>query len=130
MKSGYKQTPPFEVATYYGRIKDLPRSDGKLWKVVVVNETQIVYAGPNPDPDNELPMQVATYLSFELEPLGYGVGRLGRIAQRHLDENRRRYMDIARMGLMNMWLRDRMSGFHKTGFKIWPPWGVGTENDE
>lgn len=126
-KSGYRQTPAFEVCTYYGRIKDLPRADGKLWKIRVINESVPVYAGANPAPDGELPMEVATYLSFELEPLGYGVGRLGRIAQRHLDENRRRYMDISRMGLMNMWLRDRMSGINKADLKIRPLGIVDTD---
>lgn len=127
-KAGYRETPPFEVCTYYGRIPGLPREDGRLWKIRTVNESVIVSAGPNPSPTGELPMEVATYMSFELEPLGIGTGRLGRIAQRHLDENRRRTLDIARMGLMNMWLRDRLSGIVKSDLKIRPLGIVDTDS--
>ena len=127
-RAGYRETPPFEVCTYYGRIKGLPREDGRLWKLRVINESVIVAAGPNPSPTGELPFEVATYMTFELEPLGIGTGRLGRIAQRHLDENRRRTLDIARMGLMNMWLRDRMSGIVKSDLKIRPLGIVDTDS--
>jgi hypothetical protein len=126
-KAGYRETPPFEVITYYGRVKDLKREDGRLWQVRMVNEKHVVLARGNPSPTGDLPFGVATYMNFELEPLGIGVGRLNRIAQRHMDENRRRYMDIARMGLMNMWLRDRMSGINKADLKIRPLGVVDTD---
>jgi hypothetical protein len=127
-RSGYRETPKFEVCTYYGRIKGVPREDSRLWKIRSINESVIVGAGPNPSPTGELPFEVATYMSFELEPLGIGTGRLGRIAQRHLDENRRRTLDIARMGLMNMWLRDRLSGIVKSDLKIRPLGIVDTDS--
>lgn len=127
-RAGYRETPQFEVATYYGRIPGLPRPDGRLWKLKIINETVIVSAGPNPSPIGDLPFEVATYMNFELEPLGIGTGRLSRIGQRHLDENRRRTLDIARMGLMNMWLRDRLSGIIKSDLKIRPLGVVDTDS--
>jgi len=119
-KAGYRELPLYEVCTYYGRLKGLPREDQKLWMVRVVNMTVPVYAGPNPSPTGEIPMKVARYLDFELEPYGYGVGRLGRLAQRHMDANRERYMDVATMSLMNMWIKDRLSGIRNSELKIRP----------
>lgn len=119
-RAGYREGPKFEIATYYGRLKGHKREDGRLWCIRVINEEHIVSAFPNPSPIGEIPRCVARYTDFELEPYGYGVGKLGKTPQRHMDENRRRYMDLARMSLMNMWLKDRMSGIKTTDLKIKP----------
>lgn len=119
-RAGYREAPPFEVITYYGRLRDHKREDGKAWCLRLVNEKTVISAYGNPSPIGELPFGVGTYLQFELEPYGYGVGRLGRMAQRHMDENRKRYMDIARMSLMNMWIKDRLSGVKNSDLKIKP----------
>lgn len=119
-KSGYSETATFEVATYYGRVKDFANPDGRYWCVRVINEAYPISCYSNPHPLGKLPFLSAKYLDFELESYGYGVGRLGRIAQRHMDENRRQYMDIARMSLMNMWIRDRLSGVKTSDLKIKP----------
>lgn len=119
-RAGYRETPPFEVITYYGRIRDLKRPDGRLWAIRVVNETVVVSAFGNPNPTGDIPAKVARYMDFELEPYGYGVGRLGRLAQRHLDKNRKRYMDISEMGVANMWIKDRLAGIKNSDLKIRP----------
>jgi len=119
-RAGYRDLPMYEVCTYYGRLRDLPRTDQRLWKIKVINQSVPVYAGPNPSPTGRIPVKVARYVDFELEPLGYGVGRLGRLAQRVLDDNRNQYMDIARMGLMNMWIKDRLAGVKNSELKIKP----------
>jgi len=119
-RSGYREAPQYEVITYYGRLRDLKRADGRLWCIRLVNEKIPISAYANPSPLGTLPFGVATYLQFELEPYGRGTGSLGKISQRHLDENRKRYMDIARLSLMNMWIKDRLSGVKNSDLKIKP----------
>jgi hypothetical protein len=119
-RAGYKDNDLYEICTYYGRIREIPREDGRLWVVRVMNGSKPIAAYGNPSPTGNLPIKVARYVDFEMEPYGYGVGRLGRLAQRHLDENRKMYMDVARMGLMNMWIKDRMSGIRNSDLKIKP----------
>jgi hypothetical protein len=119
-KAGYKDLPLYEVITYYGRLRDIPREDGRLWMIRVINESVVVTGRGNPAPTGNIPRIVARYTDFETEPYGYGVGRLGRLAQRHMDANRERYMNQITMSLFNMWLKNRLAGIRNIDLKIKP----------
>lgn len=128
-KAGYKDVDDvFEVVTYYGRIRDIPREDKRHWVIRFINEQIPISGFGNPSPTGNLPMQAATYLDFEMEPLGHGVGRLGKIAQRHMDANRIRYLDVATAATYLMWLKSRMSGIANTDIKF-KPLGIITGDD-
>jgi hypothetical protein len=128
-RAGYQTTDNvYEVCTYMGRIRGNKREDGRLWHVRLVNLDFPVAAFGNPHPLNEMPVSVASYIDFELEPYGYGVGRLGKKSQLHLDANRERYMDVITMSLFNMWIKHRLSGITNSSLKIRPLGIIDTDD--
>lgn len=120
MKAGYIDGPDFEVVTYYGYLRDIPREDKRMWCIRVVNEKVPVSAFGNPSPTGKMPFKVAKFIDFELEPFGRGVGQLGRTAQPLLDENRSDYMGITKMALMNMWIKQKTAGVRNADLRIRP----------
>ena len=64
--------------------------------------------------------QWAHYKPFELEPLAYGVGRLGRVKQRELDLIGSRANDILFFALNNMWMVDRYANVKQEQLMINP----------
>lgn len=127
-RAGYRDLPLHEVCTYYGRLKDARREDKSLWMVRLINQKYPIWAGAIPSATGRIPFQVGKYLDFELEPYGYGVGRLGRASQRGLDENRNSYSDIIRMSLYNMWIKDRQAGVRNIDLKIRPLGVIEADN--
>ena len=119
-KAGYMDGPDYEVVTYYGRLRDLRRADNRAWGLRIINEQIPVSAFGNPSPTGKLPYHAATLLDFELEPLGRGVGSLGKVAQRELDSNRSDYSGIEKMALMNMWIKTKMSGVRNADLRVRP----------
>lgn len=119
-KAGYKDGPKNEVITFYGKLRDFPREDKRMWVVRIVNGTDVVSAFGNPSPTGSLPMKSASYVEFENEPLGYGVGRLGRIAQKHLDFNRIRGIDVATWATYMMFLKNSGSGIQNSSIRFKP----------
>ena len=119
-KAGYTDGPKNEVVTFYGRLRDFPREDKRIWCVRILNAEHIISGFGNPSPTGSLPMMSASYIEFENEPLGYGVGKLGRIAQKHLDFNRIRGIDAATWATYMMLLKSRMSGIRNTDIKFKP----------
>jgi hypothetical protein len=127
-RAGYQRLPDFEVLTAYGAHRDAKRADARKWCIRIVNEKFVVSAFPNPSPTGNLPFKVGKYMEFELEPYARGVGSLGRLSQRDMEDNRRLYKEIIRMSLMNMWLKDRMSGIKNQDLKISPLRIIETED--
>lgn len=62
----------------------------------------------------------AHYKEFELEPYGYGVGKIGRKKQRELDVTESRSNDILMMALYSMWKVSKYAGLKATQLNIKP----------
>ena len=60
---------------------------------------------------------------FELEPLSYGAGRIGKKTQRLLDANESRIDDASAFNTYGMWKLGRFSGIKPSQFAI-KPWGI------
>jgi hypothetical protein len=63
---------------------------------------------------------IAHYKSFELEPYGYGVAKIGRKYQKELDIVESRANDSLAMGLNNMWLISKYAGIKASQLGIRP----------
>lgn len=64
-----------------------------------------------------------THKQFELEPYGYGVGKLAQRTQRELDVFRSRSNDIVQMATYSMWKLSRFAGLKPNQMNI-KPWAV------
>ncbi len=116
----------FYMVTYYGPLSENPLEPGKEWKVVVVNDLNVIAA--HPSPFKRRPVNVAHLNEFELEPYGYGVGRIAESLQPELNSNRGRMHDTITFSLFNMWIATRMANIKTSQLRI-KPWGVIETDD-
>lgn len=111
----------YYMVTYYGPLKENPLPDGQEWCISVVNDVHVVRA--HPSPYKRRPFVFAHLNEFELEPYGYGVGRIAEAIQPELNSNRGRMHDTITYSLFNMWLASRMANIKTSQLRI-KPWGV------
>lgn len=111
----------YYMVTYYGPLKDNPLEPGKEWVVSVVNDVHVVRA--HESPYRRRPFVFSHLNEFELEPYGYGVGRVAESIQPELNSNRGRMHDTITYSLFNMWLASRMANIKTSQLRI-KPWGV------
>jgi hypothetical protein len=116
----------FYLVTYYGPLNDNPLPNGQEWVVSVVNDLHIVRA--HPSPYKRRPFVFAHLNEFELEPYGYGVGRVAESLQPEINSNRGRMHDTITFSLFNMWIASRMANIKTSQLKI-KPWGVVETDD-
>lgn len=64
--------------------------------------------------------KVGCYKTFELEPLAYGVGKLGKKPQREMDTRISRAHDIVQMALYSMWIVSKYAGLKSNQLNIKP----------
>lgn len=64
--------------------------------------------------------KTASYKTFELEPMGYGVGKIGRKAQREIDSAYARANDASFLNLYGMYKIGRFSGLKAQDLNIRP----------
>lgn len=68
-------------------------------------------------------VKIAHYNEFELEPIGYGVGKIGKKQQRELDVTQSRMNDILMFSLLSMWKVSKYAGLKANQFNI-KPWNI------
>lgn len=108
----------YQLTTYYGPLKG---TDGVRWCSATVNDLATVKAYPSP---YKRPNFSFGHLNeFEMEPYGYGVGRIAEGTQPELNSNRARMHDTITFSLFNMWLASRMANIKPGQLKV-KPWGV------
>lgn len=112
-----------QLVTYYGVLKG--DTSGTEWCIATVNDLQTVKFHANVY--KRRPLTFAHMVEFELEPYGYGVGRIAENAQPEINSNRGRMHDTITFSLFNQWLANRSANLKTSQMKI-KPWGV-TEVD-
>lgn len=126
-----------EIITYHGKLnsnssvlQELWQSLGRTddisdtdWTVAIMNGTDIIRLHPEPYGDWRHSFKIASYNEFELEPIGYGVGKIGRKIQRELDVTQSRANDILMFSLFSMWKLGRFAGLKPSQLTI-KPWGI------
>lgn len=99
-----------ELITYYGKLDC--KDDGVEYIVCVINRKYIVKFADNPIQTGRRPFRVAHYLKWELEPLGYGIGKLFSHLHKGLNNNRQRIQDLSIFTAYNPLLRNRLAGIN------------------
>lgn len=117
----------FYMVTYYGPLSENPLPPGQEWKVVTINDLHVISA--HPSPFKRRPVNIAHLNEFELEPYGYGVGRVAESLQPELNSNRGRMHDTITFSLFNMWIATRMANIKTAQLRI-KPWGVVETDDK
>lgn len=111
----------YQMVTYYGPLKDNPNPTGKDWCISTINDTEVIRA--HDSSYRSKPYDMVSINEFEMEPYGYGVGRIAEAMQPELNSNRGRMHDCITFGLFNMWIASRMSNIKTTQLRV-RPWGV------
>lgn len=109
------------LVTYYGPLEDNPSPNGRDWCVAIVNDVKIVRG--HESAYRRRPFLFAYLNEFELEPYGYGVGRVAESSQPDMNSNRGRMHDTSTFSLFNMWIADRSANIKTSQLKA-RPWGV------
>lgn len=115
-----------EVIRYYGKIECI--NDDVEYIVFVVNRQFIVKFAANPLQTGKRPFRVAHWFKWELEPLGYGLGKLFSHLHRQMDSNRQKIQDIITMASYSMMLKNRFAGINDKDMII-RPWGIVETDD-
>lgn len=116
----------FYMVTYYGPLEENELPAGQEWKVVTINDLHVISA--HVSPFKRRPVNFAHLNEFELEPYGYGVGRVAESLQPELNSNRGRMHDTITFSLFNMWIASRMANIKTSQLRI-KPWGVVETDD-
>ena len=116
----------FYMVTYYGQLTDNPLPPGQEWVVTVINDLHIIRA--HPSSYKRRPVNFAHLNEFELEPYGYGIGRIAESLQPEINSNRGRMHDTITFSLFNMWIASRMANIKTSQLRI-KPWGVVETDD-
>lgn len=116
----------FYMVTYYGPLEENELPGGQEWKVVTINDLHVIAA--HVSPFKRRPVNFAHLNEFELEPYGYGVGRVAESLQPEINSNRGRMHDTITFSLFNMWIASRMANIKTSQLRI-KPWGVVETDD-
>lgn len=108
-----------ELKTYYGILND--DKSGNEWCVATVNDLSTVKF--HDGVYKRRPFEFAHLCEFELEPYGYGVGRIAESSQPEINSNRGRMHDTITFSLFNQWLIDRAANIKTKQMRI-QPWGT------
>jgi hypothetical protein len=116
----------FYMVTYYGQLAENPLPPGQEWVVTVINDLHVIRA--HASPYKRRPFVFAHLNEFELEPYGYGIGRIAESLQPEINSNRGRMHDTITFSLFNMWIASRMANIKTAQLRI-KPWGVVETDD-
>lgn len=120
-QAGNKQSKILYLTTYYGPLQDNPTSTGGDWCVSTLNDTYRIRT--HESSYGQRPFEFAHLNEFEMEPYGYGTGRVGEAMQPEMNSNRGRMHDTITYSLLNMWVANRMANIKTSQLKI-KPWGL------
>lgn len=115
-----------ELILYQGILD--ANDDFKDMVVGVVNRKHLVRIHENKLPHRRKMTRYIGLKKFELEPLGYGVGREGLRIQKDLDANRNRIQDLITFSLLSMWKVARRANLDYSQMTI-SPWGIVEMDD-
>ena len=115
-----------EIKTYYGKLDC--KNDGVEYIVCVVNNKYIVKFADNPIQTGRRPFRVAHYLKWELEPLGYGIGKLFSSLHKNINNNRQRMQDLMILTAYNPMLRNRLAGINDKDMILRPMAMIDTDD--
>ena len=127
----------FELINYHGRIdvnnsvvQAYWESEGRTDDPRFVDFTIGICNGSEPIRFHVTPygswrhnFKTAHYNEFELEPLGYGVVKVGKKAQREIDITQSRINDSLMLGIYGMHLVGKYAGLNSDQLQI-KPWGI------
>ena len=105
-----------EKLTYCGRLDCL--NDGNIYMAQVINRRHLVMFTPHHSQLGKKPFRVATFINWELEPLGLGLGRLMNGLHKSIDNNRQRVHDMIAFNSANMMLKKRSAGISDASLKL------------
>lgn len=125
-RAGYEQTDKnvFELINYHGRLgsnnpifEDIWQNEGRTddirftdWTLGILNSDQIVRAHSTPWGSWKYQFGVSHKEEFELEALGYGVGKIGKKTQRELDILQSRAQDAITKAVYQMQVVSKLAG--------------------
>jgi len=107
-----------ELITYYGKLDTI--NDGTEWVVGVANRKHLVKFHVNNFQHGKRQFRHATFIEFELEALGLGLGQLFSPLHRQIDANRQRMTDGIAFDTYGMWLYNRLGGINARSFQVRP----------
>lgn len=135
-RAGYSQVDfeLYENINYHGRIDVTNRVIQNYWEslnidsdirfndfsIGLINGNQVIRLHRTAFGTWKHLFKTATYNEFELEPLGYGVGRLGQKIQRELDSTQSRAHDALMLGVYMMMKVGKYAGIKKEQLTINP----------
>lgn len=121
-----------EIITYHGRLEPSPfleeiwaasGNTGDMrdsdWTVRVI-AGKVVSVYPTPYGSWQNVFKTATVNLWELEPIGYGVGRRGNNYQKELDFTQSNLNNLLTFQLMNMWKVGRFAGLRQAQIPLSP----------
>ena len=109
----------YQLVTYYGSLRD--DKTHSEWVVSTLNDLktirghQLVY--------RRRPFAFSHLSEFEMEPYGYGVGRIAETMQPEINQNRGRMHDTITFSLFNIWLANSAANIKNNQLKA-KPWSV------
>lgn len=113
-----------QLVNYYGPIKSNP---GVEMCISTVNDLKVVRC--HESVYRRRPFVFAHLNEFELEPYGYGVGRIAEACQPDINANQGRMHDTIMFSLFNMWLVNRTANVKSSQTKIRPWQHVEVDGD-
>ena len=135
-RAGYNMLSPNirELINYYGRLDTENSVIQRYWESLGLKSNPADYDFNLGLMNSSVPVKfchapygnwrskykIGHYKPFELEPLGYGVGSIGKVKQRELDLVGSRANDILRMSLDNVWLADRQANLKQNQLTLRP----------
>lgn len=115
-----------EIIRYYGKIDAI--NDGVEYIVFIVNRQLAIKFAANPVQTGRRPFRVAYDMKWELEPLGYGIGKLFTQLHRQMDGNRQKMQDLITMATYSMMMVNRYAGIESKDLTM-RPWGMVMTDD-
>ena len=96
--------------------------DPRFWDqtIGILNRRHIVRMHPTPYGTWRHLYCIGRYIEFEIEPMNYGVGSMGRTLQRDLNRVLRYCNDVAKFSLFNMFLAGKGSGLKSNYMNVFP----------
>ena len=123
-----------ELINYHGRIDTENSVVQAMWEsrgrqddpnlcdfsLGILNGESVIKLHPTPYRSWHHLFKAAHYKLFEEEPIGYGVGRIGKKHQREIDVSQSRASDLVYMAVLSMWKLSRFAGLKANQLNIKP----------
>src|SRR3990167_738830 len=135
-RAGYSQVDNnvFETVNYHGKLDTSNRALQNYWEsegrqddildndftIGILSAEEVIRLHATPFGTWHHLFKTAHNNEFELEPVGYGVGKIGKKAQRELDVTTSRMNNALMMALYGMWKVSKYAGLKSSQLNIKP----------